>query len=279
MADAGKERNLLNAEALPTLMLIHDDQISREVIATVLTMSGYSVHAAADGAEALQLLEAGASAPDAILMDAQMPGLSGTHLIDELRARSRAGIYVISASRASPEVLAIADGFLLKPFDVMELQELLAKRHECVAPLLASARLDDQQLGDEPVVDVVVLAQLRAMMPEAAVNQIYAAIVADLDLRRIAIEAAFAQGDMAQIRRIGHAIKGGCAIAGARQAMRLGALLESGLLESELLRSGLLQSGLLKSGGNQMDNISSVLCDLRMVASNLERMLSDEFNR
>ena len=29
---------------LPTLLLIDDDMVSREVMATVLTMSGYTVH-------------------------------------------------------------------------------------------------------------------------------------------------------------------------------------------------------------------------------------------
>ena len=45
-----------------------------------------------------------------------MPGLSGTQLIAELRARSSARIYVVSGSNPPPEVAAAADGFLLKPF-------------------------------------------------------------------------------------------------------------------------------------------------------------------
>ena len=38
---------------LPTILLIDDDMVSREVVATVLTMSGYSVHTASSGGEAL----------------------------------------------------------------------------------------------------------------------------------------------------------------------------------------------------------------------------------
>ena len=57
-------------------------------------------------------------------------------------------------------------------------------------------------------------------------RQIYAAVVADLDKRMQALEAAIASGDAAEVRRIGHAIKGGCGMAGALQAARLGALLE-----------------------------------------------------
>ena len=40
------------------------------------------------------------------------------------------------------------------------------------------------------------------------------------------LEAAIAKGDDAEVRRIGHAIKGGCGMAGAIQAARLGALFE-----------------------------------------------------
>jgi CheY-like chemotaxis protein len=43
----------------PTLLLIDDDLVSREVMATVLTMSGYAVHTAEGGAPALKLLEDG----------------------------------------------------------------------------------------------------------------------------------------------------------------------------------------------------------------------------
>jgi HPt (histidine-containing phosphotransfer) domain-containing protein len=100
------------------------------------------------------------------------------------------------------------------------------------------------------------------MMPAAAVRQIYAAIVADLDKRIAALEAAIAAGDAAEVRRIGHAIKGGCGMAGALQAARLGASIESGILESN---------------GNHLDNTSSVIGDLRAAARRLESMLEAGF--
>ena len=106
------------------------------------------------------------------------------------------------------------------------------------------------------------LAQLRDMMPEAAVRQIYAAIVADLAPASTALEAALASGDPAEVRRIGHAIKGGCGMAGALQAARLGARLEAVLRDPE---------------SNQLDNSATLLTDLRAAARNLERMLEAEF--
>ena len=46
-------------QELPTVLLIDDDMVSREVMATVLTMSGYPVHTAADGGTALDVLRGG----------------------------------------------------------------------------------------------------------------------------------------------------------------------------------------------------------------------------
>jgi HPt (histidine-containing phosphotransfer) domain-containing protein len=150
-------------------------------------------------------------------------------------------------------VAAAADGFLLKPFNADTLRKLI-EGHKTEA---ANSLLDP----NEPVVSAEVLAQLRKVMPESAVRQIYAAVVADLAGRIEALGAAIAKGDAAEIRRIGHAIKGGCGMAGAIQAARLGALLERVTLESE---------------DNQMDNSAALLRDLRAAVRGLERMLDAE---
>jgi CheY-like chemotaxis protein len=247
---------------LPTVLLIDDDMVSREVMATVLTMGGFAVHTAAGGAAALELLAGGTCEPGVILMDAQMPGLSGTGLIAELRARCLANIYAMSASQAPEEIAAAADGFLLKPFGAEELRSMVQERD-------AQAKADAAPIEEasEPVVNAEILAQLREMMPEAAVRQIYAAIVADLGKRLAALEAALEKGDGAEARRIGHAIKGGCGMAGAQQAAQLGARIESGEMEA----------GKAGQRGNYLDNGQRMLGDLRAARENLERMLEAEF--
>ena len=238
---------------LPVVLLIDDDLVSREVAATVLTMAGFIVHTAVDGDAALDMLAREACRPGAILMDAQMPGLSGTKLIAELRGRSNARIYAISGSNAPPEVADAADGFLLKPFNAESLRKLIDGYQPEAAPTL----LDP----NEPVVSAEVLSQLRKVMPEPAVRQIYSAVVTDLGTRIEALGAAIAKGDAAEIRRIGHAIKGGCGMAGALQAARLGALLEATPLGAK---------------DNQLDNSAILLSDLRAAAQGLERMLDAE---
>lgn len=238
---------------LPVVLLIDDDLVSREVAATVLTMSGFTVHTAENGDGALKMLANEAFRPGVILMDAQMPGLSGKKLIAELRANTKARIFAISGSDAPPDVADAADGFLLKPFNAESLRQLLTGNQAEAAPTL----LDPS----EPVVSMEVLHQLRKVMPESAVRQIYSVVVTDLRGRIEALGAAIAKGDAEEIRRIGHAIKGGCGMAGALQAARLGALLEATPLNAK---------------DNQLDNSAVLLSDLRAAARGLERMLDAE---
>ena len=246
---------LASQKELPVVLLIDDDLVSREVTATLLTMSGYSVHTAENGAAALEMLAGAKLQPQVVLMDAQMPGMNGTELVRELRARSKARIYTCSGSNPAPEVIAATDGLLVKPFDAEALQKLFdGQRSKAVSSLL-----DPYQ----PVVSAETVAQLRTMMPEPAVRQIYAAVVTDLGQRIEALAAAITKRDTAEVRRIGHAIKGGCGMAGAMQAAHLGALLETTPLDPK---------------DNQLDNSAVLLRDLRAAAGALERMLETELS-
>jgi HPt (histidine-containing phosphotransfer) domain-containing protein len=159
-------------------------------------------------------------------------------------------VYVISGSSAPVDLLAAADGFLLKPFGPEELHRQLAQdapKPPAPAPLV-----------EDPVVNPETLAQFRQMMAEATVREIYAAVVTDLQKRLIALEKALADGNKNEIRRIGHSIKGGCGMAGAVQAANLGAVLES------------------KS--DQLDNCAVAVKDLSLATRKLERMLEQEFS-
>ena len=240
---------------LPSLLLIDDDLVSREVTATVLTLNGYMVHTAEDGAAAVELLSDKGSVPDVILMDAQMPGLSGVELIAKLRGQTKARIIAISGSNPPEEVGQAADGFLLKPFNVDALDRVLGGVK--VSASGQPSRID----ANEPVISKQTLAQFRAMMSEAAVKEIYVAVIADLNKRAQLLEAAIAKGHSEEVRRIGHAIKGGCGMAGALQAARIGALFEEESHESE---------------SNLLDNRMALLADLRAATRNLERILETE---
>lgn len=234
---------------LPTILLIDDDLVSREVIATVLTLHGHLVHSAESGSEALQMLETGTVKPGVVLLDTQLPGLCGQELIAKFRQVGQDEIILISGSAPAEELIAAADGFLLKPFGPEDLQKLLGQHK----PKIDQATTE----GDEQVMNPNTLAQFRQLMTESAVREIYQTVVTDLHKRLIALENAIATGNKEEIRRIGHAIKGGCGMAGAMQAARLGSIFES------------------KS--DQLDNCTEALQELYSATRNLERMLEKEF--
>lgn len=243
MLGIGSDRNY------PTVLLIDDDLISREVIATILTLNGYTLHTAGDGMTAVEMLATEKCIPQVVLVDVQMPGLNGAKLVKELRSRSNASIYAISGSEPPQAVRDAVDGFLQKPFSPEALQALLDEHK----PKPEASELSK----DEPVVSPKILSQLRQMMPEATVREVYVAVVSDLKKRNDALGAAVARHDVVEVRRIGHTIKGGCGMAGARQAARLGELLEA---ESD-----------------ELNNCAAIQVELKAAQENLERMLEVEF--
>jgi DNA-binding response OmpR family regulator len=108
-------------------ILIADDEPS--IVAAVeflLQRSGYEVHVARDGDEALKLVEA--TLPDLVLLDVMMPVKSGYDVCKRIRERSdwrHIKIIMLSAKGRDAEVskgLSVgADVYVTKPFSTREL--------------------------------------------------------------------------------------------------------------------------------------------------------------
>jgi CheY-like chemotaxis protein/HPt (histidine-containing phosphotransfer) domain-containing protein len=218
-----------------SILLIDDDVISREVLATLLEMQGFRVESAEHGAQALDLLQRSTAQPEVILMDAQMPGLSGAELIQALRsACNPAGnprIVAISGSEVGEEIHRTADGFLLKPIQVEDLIALLesSKAAKEATPKINAAGSEgiESERTNPEVINPVVLGKLKAMMPPSAVLEIYTAVASDLETRLVTLSTAMDAGDIAEVKRIAHTIKGGCAMVGLSPAIESAARLES----------------------------------------------------
>ena len=259
---------------LPRVLLIDDDAISREVLSMMLEMHGLPVDSAEDGKQALELVESTATLPGIILMDTQMPGVSGTRLIKALRQRlkdrnasGQTRIIAISGSEVADAIHQAADGFLLKPIQVESVLALIdAPAPSAEAPgldLQASAAPDlaetseTRAILDPAVLDQVVLGKLKAMMPDAALREVYSAVAADLETRLATLAAAMDASDATAVASIAHTIKGGCGMVGLSGATEAAARLENSNLPEtwpeELLQlhfalgnlQGILANGLL----------------------------------
>src|SRR5215472_7650212 len=99
-------------------MVVDDHPMWRDAVARDLTEAGYDVVAtASDGAQALRV--AGAARPDVVVLDLQLPDMSGVEVTSGLRAAHPAvRVLVLSASGEQQDVLdavkAGAVGYLLK---------------------------------------------------------------------------------------------------------------------------------------------------------------------
>ena len=71
-----------------TILLIDDDATLRELLADQLHTAGYRTLEAADGSIGLRL--AAEAAPDLIVLDVMMPGMSGWEVCERIRGRNRA---------------------------------------------------------------------------------------------------------------------------------------------------------------------------------------------
>jgi CheY-like chemotaxis protein len=213
---------------LPRVLLIDDDPVSREVVAMMLEIHSFTVETAEGGEAALALLDGqDIDRTEVILMDLQMPGLSGASLIDALRARSAARIFAISGSEPSEDMRGIADGFLLKPVDMDGLVALLQPGSEHQTEELLALAAQAEPASASEVIDPAVLGKLKAMMPPAAVREIYAAVAADLKTRLVTLQSAMSASDVLEVNRLAHSIKGGCSMVGLTGATAAAARLET----------------------------------------------------
>lgn len=106
-----------------TILLVEDEPTLREVVGLYLTRAGFKVTSAADGKEALRLMEQ--SLPDLLVLDLMLPEVDGFEITSWLRNRSELPIIMITARRDITDRIAGlemgADDYVVKPFSPQEL--------------------------------------------------------------------------------------------------------------------------------------------------------------
>jgi PAS domain S-box-containing protein len=111
--------------ALPCILVVDDEDAVRDVLVRLIEELGYAVISAADGAQALAVIE-GATSLDAVVIDLTMPGMSGGVLVQEVRhRRPQLPVIVCSGYDRERKGMPAAEGFLAKPFRIEVLQGLL----------------------------------------------------------------------------------------------------------------------------------------------------------
>jgi DNA-binding NarL/FixJ family response regulator len=104
-----------------SVLIVDDDAAVRSLIAALIARAGFAWREAASGEEALEAVHE--DCPDVVLLDVELPGLSGYEVCRELREEFGYGISIafISGERLEPldrvaGLLIGADDYLVKPF-------------------------------------------------------------------------------------------------------------------------------------------------------------------
>src|SRR5947207_14048649 len=118
----------------PEILLIEDDPGIAEGLKKELESEGYTVRLASRGDEGLTL--ARENHCDLVITDLKMPGLSGLELVDQLHAtKPKLPIILVTAFGTTETAIEAtklgAYDYLLKPFDMAELLDLVAKAVAC----------------------------------------------------------------------------------------------------------------------------------------------------
>ncbi|MGI6783427.1 MAG: response regulator transcription factor [Aminivibrio sp.] len=106
------------------ILVAEDDRAIRTAVADLLASEGYEVTEAADGSEALELYRE--IAPDLVLLDVMMPGMSGYDVCRAIR-RENPAVPVVMVTAKGQEVDRVvglelgADDYIVKPFSMAEL--------------------------------------------------------------------------------------------------------------------------------------------------------------
>lgn len=280
----------MDADSLPvTVLVIDDDAMSRDLLSLLLEDQGYIVQTADSGAAAIALLRRGVTHPTLVLTDCQMPDTTPRQLATELRQACGSSTLLLAMSGSEPPASEIAafDGFLLKPFPIQAVSEMLTAHQSSVAKRtpkaqnLAPRATSEEEpasnehmsaevlapagpaslaalVGDTPVLNESIFEKLALTLPIRQLLEMYIMCVNDARQRIALMRACVREHDSAQFIREAHAIKGSSGMLGATQLHGMAAELE--------------KTGLASPDSHSQQDVNS-LDELSAACDRLERML------
>ena len=173
-----------------TILLIDDDPMQLAVLQSLLRPLDFSVYAASNGSEGIEL--ALRCAPDLVLLDIQMPGMNGWAVAERLRAIAAMGpgdatqlkILLVSANAhefaTGGDGRAAHDGFIAKPVELETLLDAIASQLglEWVSDFAPANDVDAQAVT--PIADLAAattrIAELRRLGQAGHIRGIDAAL-------------------------------------------------------------------------------------------------------
>ncbi len=108
---------------MPTVLVVDDEPIVREVVCSYLEREGYRTLEAGDGIRARELMEQ--DPPTLVVLDLMLPGMDGLELARWIRNRSELPVIMLTArGEEADRIVGLelgADDYVTKPFSPREL--------------------------------------------------------------------------------------------------------------------------------------------------------------
>jgi len=142
---------------MATILVVDDEANIRDLVGVYLSAAGYSIEYAADGPAALERFRA--IAPDLVVLDIMLPGMSGAEVCAAIRAESPTPILMLTARESDLDKVTLleagADDYVVKPFSPPE----LVARVRAVLRRTAPAAAGVATTGVEPAPGVSAAAE------------------------------------------------------------------------------------------------------------------------
>lgn len=148
-----------------TIVVADDEASHRQLVAKLLSPLGFVVLTAPDGERCLQMIEQ--ATPQLLLLDVNMPGLSGWEVAGLVRQRQGRDIAIIMLSADAETELdgdierCVCDGYIVKPFKLGDLLDLIASTFDLTwrfGPVQMNSA--DSQQRPLPIADIIALAEI-----------------------------------------------------------------------------------------------------------------------
>ncbi len=118
-----------SSKNMPYALIVEDDRDIVALFQQVLDIAGYHTEIVLDGIEAMERISI--SLPDIVLLDLQLPGMSGVEILKRMReneSMANIPVVVITAYSHLPQNLTVEPDLLLrKPVDINQLSRLARK--------------------------------------------------------------------------------------------------------------------------------------------------------
>ena len=210
------------------ILLVEDNPANQKLANYILLDRGHLVEIAGDGQEALCLTEQ--NGYDVILMDVQMPGMNGLEATAAIRRRengnSRVPIIAMTAHAMRGDrdrcLAAGMDGYLSKPVNAREMIGLVESLARGVVSVTQFAPVMSRPVETSPQATAAVFnpeeALSRCFNSRDMVREMVQCFLDEVENLFPQMRAALEKGDLMEVGRLGHRMKGTVVYLGAQPA-------------------------------------------------------------